>query len=1313
MDPMQLQLMQEAGMGNVPGLPGLQAPMTGNGTQMLSALQGTYASPIAGAPIVDLSPLAPLNLQQYGLPGMAVSVAGNAYLTNMMTKQGLLPMGNAGSYMQAFRTRQLMEMRQAVSEQVAGNDAAGYYRTMRGAAAMVGMPFNQKQREAARNLSNTLASYGPMLAMAAPEFLDSIAGEKGSVQTLAAQMMEANRYRVDPTTGQMGFSTTSNTSMVNGVFDRMFADDNMAKMRGLRAGDVGQLYRSLSAEGLTGSTLSLRDRTINALQAARTEGTDLPALAAGVGVNINPGANLAGLTNTDLEKLRQSQPIQARMSKSDTQQITDRLQSYVGSIAAMREVFGENGDTNAPVPKLIGALKALTSGQLQRFDAAQLNTMVRDIQSMSQMSGKSIDQVVGMMQTANQTNTSMFGVNGVNFNPTAVGVGVTTGMAFAERGGATGFGAMNREQTEQAAMSYFSRGMNSEMGNSLGVLKRLEEAGGFSDNDAGKRLRAAMEAARSGSQTYVDPVTGKQMNVPTKEGEFRAMIAAGGASGVSAADFNMMLGDRTSNLRALSADAELQRAPMQQQNREIDKEIARMAGNRLDSSTAIRSQIDNEEGRAAASQAMGEAGVAALNTLTPEQLQNTDLRNKTIADAITAEAQKHGVKLSKDEALNMATGVYGQAENTSRRFGFQSHTAKQQTLGPHVSAARAAKQAQVQARSGLNSAMSKLGPSGGLLRRFVTAIQKQGEHGADADIDTLLGDMFAVGGGAAKEKLAGPMQSIKDKKQRIEELSGKLESATPAERQQLQAEIKQLTEQLDAEIDATRDLARSLGLDEDDDTFNTADIIHASDNARELEHGVRNERVAAFASTQPVSAEERAAVAAEAIGGAELQTIAAAEQHTRIEQAKRVAAGDSSDMPENAKELYDSLIARGVSPEVARKQVEKQLIAGVGDVGSIAKELGQTYAGMKIGQLSEREQNLLVGSRRGKDLIPEHDAVVERQKKLKELGAQGEYFEVFKLAEDQLLAENQLKAIGHLGKDGSLLSDDDIANSGMEDRLKQELLNLPADKRAAAVSNHFDWMLGSVQGSDARHFTKDGQQAEDAAERRFEALAEAREAYAGDENAIKRGGAAAEKNAKNSLEDEQTLRKNAEDYFGGDLGRMLATGAKTFDDAGREKLQQEFDALSPEERLKLGKDRFGQDQEIDFKDYLILKSFDIRSKLKSFSSSTLGLRTAAAADGTKGVRKTDGKPAGVAAGADAAGTALDPTSQLDADDAESRDASKSVTRAVDGVPAVNVAAEGQGAEERTLRISGGTIEVRGDITGQATVHELVAVGGSR
>lgn len=969
MDPVQLQLMQQMGMGQVPGIPGTQAPLTigggGGGASRLSSISdprmSPYVRPIAENPMPDISPLAPIQpmLNRFGVMGAVAGIAGNAAMTSMMQNAGVMPMGNAGSYMQAYRTRQFQEMQRSVSAEVADKDAEGIYRTFRGGAALMGMPFNREQREAARSMANTIADFGPMLAMAAPELLDAMSGERGSVQAMAGQMMQANRYRIDPLTGQMGYGAEANADLVGQTFDKMFAGDNMARMQGLRAGDMGQLYRRLAPEGLVGPQESLRDRTLVQLNAAREAG-QLDAIGAEAGVDVE--GNLAALSNEDLMKLRETSSMRSRMTDADSRKIAGQLQDYVGTLSALREVFGENGNPNAPIPQLINALEALTSGQMHKFDAARLNTMVRDMQSLSQMSGKSIDQFLAMNQAA-AAEGQQLGI-GTTFAPTATNVSVMTGMAFQERGGATGFGALSREEAEQAGMSLFNRGMASEMGNTLGALGRIEEAGGFADNAAGRRLESIMEAARAGETTYIDPETGEERNLPTQEAGFRALITAGGVDGMSRSDFNMMLGDRTSNLRMMSSDPELQQAAFNNQSREINKLIGRQVGNRLSTAEPLMDEGLSAKDRNTAARAMGTAATAALADLSPAEIQDTDVRNRAIADALMTEAGNQGITLTEQEALTMSTGVFGQAENGARRFGFESYTAFSQVMGDDVTEVRKERSAQARARAGVNDAMSGLGPQGTIMQRFFTALQNQGDRGGEANLNTVLQDMFGADMDQARDQLMPELQAVADEKDAIAVLQGELEGASPEKRRELQREIQTRTAELKARVLETREIGKSLGIGGGEETFDLEDVATSRKAARNLENFNRMDQVRLLSASGQVTGSEREDIADTELSVRDLRALGVEERKRALVAADEASAGDIEKLPEDMKQLYDTIIEKTGKEEVARKRVQQEMRDQVGSSESFAQELSNTYRTLSVGDLDEAEQDIIVRGRR-------------------------------------------------------------------------------------------------------------------------------------------------------------------------------------------------------------------------------------------------------------------------------------------------------------------------------------------------------------
>jgi hypothetical protein len=929
MDPIQLQLMQETSLSGARDMMSGRYSPSGGGMSEFSATANQYGLPITGNPLPDIQPLAPLGLSQYGVFGSLAEMAGNTMLNTAFQNQGLLATGNAGSYLQAQRTRDHKNNSKAVSMAIAAQDSEGIYRTIRGAAALAGMPFNRDQQQAARNLSATAAGFMPTLAAISPDFADAVSGERGSVQAMASQMMEANRYRVDPITGRMGFGAAANTDMVNEVFSTMFADDNMARMRGLRAGDVGQMYRQLTPEGLVGPTGGLRERTIRSLQRVREEGTDLSQVAKLQGVEMTPDQNLESLSNTELAKLRQSPGVKKELTKADTRQVTDQLQSYVASLSAMREVFGENGNPNAPMPLLINSLKALTSGQMQKFDASQLNSIVRDMQAMGQLSGKSVDQMLAMNRDASLSNGAIVGANyGVHFNPAAVNVGVTTGMAFQERGATTGFGALNREQAEQASMSMFSRGLGSEMANALGALSRIEEAGGFSENAAGREMRAVLAAADLGAESYTfigDDGQAVTRKVPNRENDFRRIVNEGAIDGMNVSDFNQMLGNKTSNLRALSTNEERQMAAMRQQPAEINRLAARQTANTLVGNSQIAKQFTSRADQSRVATALGQAANTAADELELSQLQDPKQRNRIIADALQVEAANQGMELDDREALNMAAASFGARETTLLAYTGMDATGFAQVNSKKMREGRSEHQASVAARSGLNQAMSGLGPRGTMVQRLFTAIQEQGDRGETADLSSLLGDMFATDLGDASAKLTPLLSDIRTREQQIKEKTAELDGAPPERLSQLTAEIQKMNAELEAKVAETHQVADKLGMTEQENTFNAEDASRGQTASRELDYLNRVSQARAIAAVGPVSDTERKAAGQTKLSQQDLAVLAERDRKNQLAEADSMGGRKAMSATELRKQIEKEVRNDPANNQFGRKKTEQQL----------------------------------------------------------------------------------------------------------------------------------------------------------------------------------------------------------------------------------------------------------------------------------------------------------------------------------------------------------------------------------------------------
>ena len=1069
LDPaLHLQLMQEAGIRSTPGF-GL--PM--GGVTALGQMSSMYAPPISGNPLPNTAPLSMLGLESYGLPGMLASLSGNFAVTAMLNNQGLTPMGSAGSYQQAQQALRFQEMQRAVSAAVANQDADSFYRSMRGAAALTGNPFDQSQRLAARRLANSIAAAGPFLGINAPQFLDAMAGDTGSVQAMTAQMMETNRYRIDPRTGNIGFTQASNVDFINEIYDNLFKRDNLAQMHGIRAGEAGQLYRELSANGMLSNRGSLRARTIDAIQAARTNKTLGPLLTAENLQGLSQldqdilagGDNLHGLSTEALTRFRQLDPIKTQFTTREATDVSGRLKEYAGAISAIKDVFGENGNPNAPMPMLFNALKALTSGNMQRFDAGQLNAIVRDMQSMSQLSGKSIDQLTFMMQSANQSNTAVLGNLGGVFNPLTVNAAVAAGMQHAAGGGMVGFGALNREQTEQAAMSLMSRSLGSTMMNSLGAVIRLEQAGGFSNNAAGQRLSAIMQAIRGGRETY--SFDGQEYDIPRQEAEFRNLIAQGAVANVDMSSFGMMLQDNVANQRALFETPAAQQAAYIASRKETMNNIALAAAGRISAFEDIKSL--NAEDRKGVSLALGRAATEALNGMT--DVTDTEARTATMADAIKQAAAQLNVNISDNAARQMAVNMYGAADNAARARGLDSYEGLHQFIGKQNLDGMLLNQNTIAAQAGINQAMSNLGPRGGMLQRFFSALQNQGNRGTEADLNTLVADIFSGDSRLKAGALVKPMQEISLLKTEIDTLVGKLSSASPEERASIMAEIQTKTKNLEGLVNT----AQQLVLDNNLDTGTIGGISALELDKRRAALRERSIQVNGLVDQGGITEAEIAAHNSSIVGKSDIISLARAERNRLLAEADNLAAGDLSGLSKADSSFYTDAVARFGEPE-ARAKLRSRLRSRVNSAENIAnnKEFVDQYSGMGFSKLNAADRMAVaLGRRQNLDFRPNEKQVTERQQALlvkmgfsktktedelkKMTPEEREAYEqeqrtAILTAERQLMAESQLKAMGLLGKDENIMDSAEAIGK----TLGLELTSLNMEQRVGAVESALD-----------------------------------------------------------------------------------------------------------------------------------------------------------------------------------------------------------------------------------------------------------------
>src|SRR5262245_49536732 len=145
-------------------------------------------------------------------------MAAQAGLRRLMSGIGYTPMGFSGvNVYDRICNFQHTQAQNTAMMEAAQRDREQMMRTMRGMAAVAGVPWGAEQRRLAGGLADAFTYAAPMLAQARPDLLDQLAGATGSQAVMTQRMFEASRFRMDPVTGRMGLSAESVQAAARGV----------------------------------------------------------------------------------------------------------------------------------------------------------------------------------------------------------------------------------------------------------------------------------------------------------------------------------------------------------------------------------------------------------------------------------------------------------------------------------------------------------------------------------------------------------------------------------------------------------------------------------------------------------------------------------------------------------------------------------------------------------------------------------------------------------------------------------------------------------------------------------------------------------------------------------------------------------------------------------------------------------------------------------------------------------------------------------------------------------------------------------------
>ncbi len=377
----------------------------------------------------------------------------------------------------------------------------------------------------------------------APGAVDALHGSHGSAAVMAGGLSRGGQYRMDAM-GAPGMGLESMQMLTGNIENQLYGNRAaIADMKGIGMGALGQIFDESSRRGYLPGSIGAAGR---ATQNKMLAGGDQKLLA-------------------DLEKMS-NEDIGPKLRQFDASRVTSRLKELAGSVSAMKEIFGSQGQPDAPMSQLLNALESITQNRLGSMPAAQVEQTVRMTKSLMDNTGMGLDAMMGLTSRSAAFGDKLGLSRGlaIHAGQTAAAMGAGYKNAFGSFGA---YDAMSAEEVTAREVVLATRAGGSEQAQFAGAAMRTVQAMGL-----GGRAKALSEALASGATEF----EGKSMYQVLRSENLSDIIReSGGAGGVAA--LRSAMSDTFGNQEFIAAH-NLGGIARKSQAVELEEKVGRPAG---------------------------------------------------------------------------------------------------------------------------------------------------------------------------------------------------------------------------------------------------------------------------------------------------------------------------------------------------------------------------------------------------------------------------------------------------------------------------------------------------------------------------------------------------------------------------------------------------------------------------------------------------------------------------------------------------------------------------------------------------------------
>lgn len=202
--------------------------------------------------------------------------------------------------------------------------------------------------------------------------------------------------------------------------------------------------------------------------------------------------------------IEDSEEYKAIAANVDAKRVGQTLKDYAGAVSAVREIFGDNGNPNAPMSQLLAALEHLSNGAVNQMKPAQVESVLRQMRLAAKETGIGFEQLAQFSAQMSAYGDTL----GISKPTTMLNTltAMTMVRSMEETGAFSGnrFGQMTKADALEEVGKRAQRGAQSPIAKTMAAIRRAAAVNPalYQGSEVEKMVAAMNDSTSKGVYTY-------------------------------------------------------------------------------------------------------------------------------------------------------------------------------------------------------------------------------------------------------------------------------------------------------------------------------------------------------------------------------------------------------------------------------------------------------------------------------------------------------------------------------------------------------------------------------------------------------------------------------------------------------------------------------------------------------------------------------------------------------------------------------------------------------------------------------------------